>query len=329
MIMKKTLDLSGMKFVLIGYIIELAALLLAGRAISQLMEGKGMTGVCIMMAMFAGMLLVWFGVNGLRNASVFFGKAAKPVMVRAILAVIAAIVFGVSGTSGGLTADRLMDLRKNALETALLLLILGLIWLVTALITTRSMLRGCGHVAEQADDPLFSLKCMKTWRTWNLAVMLMAFTILLAFAIFVNVLKKTLQQGLEGEALSEALAVNIASSILLASVIATAVLIFLLIVHIIYLFRLHTAKKMYHLTEVEIPDLNDMPAVDVEWPEEDGEGSAEEDWPEEDGEGSAEEDWPDEDGEEAAEEDVPEENGLKETAESVSEEKDEVTGEEN
>ncbi len=291
--MKKILDLSGLKLILIGFLIEIVAFLFSGTAVTGLMNGNAGMFSAVMAVACISMILAWMGCIKAAGSSLFFKRAQIPALVRAAIAVVLAIVMGTAGNMGVWNEDMLTVFRKHALGITLAVLLIGLVWVVSVLMMNRRIMRACGNIAELNDDAFFSLKCLKTWRIWNIAFLLIIFAVLLAVAIIINVLKKTLQQGLEGEALNEALSINIASSIMLASAIFLVVLIFFVIVHIMYLVRLHQTRKSYHLSEVTLPDLNEMPAIDVEWTEEDAE-----EYPEDEGENDLQD--PEEESEDSA-----------------------------
>ena len=269
--MKKTLDLSGLKLVLIGYIFEILGFLMSGSAFRGMMNGANGMFTAVMAVACLGMLLVWAGLVKLRNASFHFRRVQVPVLIRVAIAAILAIAMGIMGGAGGWSVDQLEAFRQNAVKYVLVILAVGVVWVICTVMTTRRMLRACGSIAEMNDDPQNSLKCLKTWRRWSIGFMLLIFALLLAAAIITNVAKNTLQQGLEGEDLYEALSVNIASSIVLANMIFLIALIVFTIVHIMFLVRIRFIRKTYDGSEVEIPTVDDLPEINVEWKdEEDG-----------------------------------------------------------
>ena len=251
--MKKELELYGLRPILIGFIVELVAFLLVGRAANGLMNGSPLMAALMAAATLVGMLLVFRGLQTLEGASYMFGKAKKHILIRAVIAAILLVLVLALGRKGSMTAGMLTGMPRGVLlEATIAFLVVGVIWIVAVLLSGRAILRGCGDVAEQADDPIFSLKCMKTWRIWGVGVLLMVLVILASLAIILNVLSHTLKSGKTGAELNEAIMTNVTSGALLASIIVLVGMAIFLVVHILFLLRIRYAYKTYHLEMVRI-----------------------------------------------------------------------------
>ena len=258
--MKKELQLSSLRQILAGYLLELIALLFTGQAATALMNGSSVTAIVLGALCLLAMLLLFVGVSGLRNASPYFEKAKKPLIIRMGIAIVTIVSFVFLHGRGQWTSSDVGRIgRQTALEVTILLLVLAAVWILAALATTRSILRGCGHVAEQVDDPVFSLRCMRLWRFWSLGLLLFVMVILVAIAVLLNVYRKTLESGVTGTELQETLMINMASGALLSGIIMLVGGAIFLIVHILYLLRIHKTFREYHLELVTVSEESGRP----------------------------------------------------------------------
>ena len=260
--MKRELELGGLRMVFIGGLIQLVGALLTGRAVTAVMGGSAFSLIAVAVIVCVGLLLTFAGLTQVQTESFYFKKAKKHQLVLAAVTLVTAIA-GAAMASRGMDQVSLAGMeRSSLLELTIAALVVAVVWILTMLGTVRSVLRGCGHVAEQTNDPLYAIKCMRNWRLWYMAFLLTVLAVLASLAIMVTVLKNTIAGSAAGEDLSEALRVNISSSALLGSIIVLAVLVFLLIAHILYLLTIRRTYTEYHLEEVATGDAPGTGRVD-------------------------------------------------------------------
>lgn len=251
--MKNELDLSGLKLVYGGLILQLVSFILTGRLASGMMNGMAGPGVLSFVIRAVSICIILAGVSRLGAASPFFTKAKKPYIVQLAVQILLAVVLAVLGRKGWSINSISETPRNTLIEMLLLILVILVVSIIAALFSVRAMLRGCGHVAEQVNDPLFSIKCLKNWRLWYMAYLLTILMSLAGIAMIVTVLRKTVESGSAGEDMTQAIFTNVTSSVLLVSIIVMVVLVFLLIVHIMYIGKIRTTYREYHLEEVKEP----------------------------------------------------------------------------
>ena len=249
--MKKELDLSGLKLVFGGLIIQLISVLFTGRLATGLMTGTAVSGIVPFVIRAASLCIILAGVAKLGNASPFFIKARKPFLVQLLISVLMIVILVVLGSRQWSVNSITQTQRSSVIEILIGLLVILVVSVAASLISVRTMLRGCGHVAEQVNDPLFSIKCLKTWRLWYMSYLITILMFMAGLAMIVTVLRKTMESGAAGEDLTQAIFTNVSSSVLLVSIIVMAVLIFFLIVHIMYMSRIRATYREYHLETIE------------------------------------------------------------------------------
>lgn len=248
--MKKELDLSGLRLVFGGLILQLLSVLFVGRLASGLMNGRTASGIIACAVSAAALILILTGLSRLGEASPFFTKARRSYLIQLFIQIILAVILVVLGRSGWTIDSISVTPRSTILELLLLGVVLLAVWILSMLFSVRTTLRGCGHVAEQTNDPLFSIKCIKSWRLWYLSFLLTILMVLASVAIIITVLRKTIENGTAGQDLTQAIFTNVTSSVLLVSIIVMIVLIFFLIAHILFLARVRTTYREYHMEEV-------------------------------------------------------------------------------
>ena len=290
--MKKELNLSGLKLVFGGLILQLISVLFTGRLATGLMSGTAVSGVVPFVIRAVSLCIILGGVAKLGDASPFFIKARKPFLVQLILSVLMIVVLAVLGSRQWSVNSITQTQRSSVIEILIGLLVILVVSVAASLISVRTMLRGCGHVAEQVNDPLFSIKCLKTWRLWYMAYLITILMFMAGLAMIVTVLRKTMESGAAGEDLTQAIFTNVSSSVLLVSIIVMAVLIFFLIVHILYMSRIRATYREYHLEMVENTDAGVQRPVMADYVQRELEGAAESDLYDSDEE--PEEPWDDE-----------------------------------
>lgn len=249
--MSKELNLSGLKLLYGGLIVQLISVLFTGRLATGLMNGAAASGILSNVIRAVSLCIILAGLSRLTDASPFFGKARVPFLVQLAVQILLIFIFAALGRRGWSINDITTMPRSTVIEMIILTLIILVISIVAGLFSVRSVLRGCGHVAEQVNDPLFSIKCLKSWRLWYLAYLLTILMILAGVAVIVTVLRKTMESGAAGEDLSQAILTNVSSSVLLVSLVVLVVLGFFLIAHILYLGKVRITYREYHLEEVK------------------------------------------------------------------------------
>ena len=246
----RELDLSGLKLVYGGLILQLISLLFTGRLASALMNGTAGSGVVSFVINAVALCLILAGLSRAGAASPFFLKARKSFLVQLVMQIILIVFFAGLGIREWTVGNIAYTPRSTLLELLVAVLAILVVSILARMISTRALLRGCGHVAEQTGDPLFSLKCMKNWRLWYMAYLLMILMALAGVAVIVTVLRKTIENGTSEEELTQAIFTNVSSSVLLVSIVVMAVLIFFLIAHILYIGKIRAAYREYHLEAI-------------------------------------------------------------------------------
>ena len=249
--MNKELDLSGLKLVYRGLILQLISWLFIGRLAIALMNGAAWSGIVLFVISAVALCIILAGISRLDEASPFFKKARKPFLIQLALQIIMCIVMIVMGVRQWAVGNIAYTPRSTVIEMLLAGLAVLIVSIVTRLISVRALLRGCGHVAEQVNDPLFSIKCLKGWRLWYMAYLLMILMALAGVAMIVTVLRKTIENGTAEEDLTQTIFTNVTSSVLLVSIVMMVVLIFFVIAHILFIGKVRTTYREYHLEEIK------------------------------------------------------------------------------
>lgn len=302
--MKKELDLSGLKLVYGGLILQLISLLFAGRLATALMNGAAGSGIVSFVIDAVAVCIVLAGLSRLGAASPFFAKARKAFFIQLIMQVILIIFFTALGVREWTVGNIAYTPRSTVIELLLAALAILVVSILARMISTRALLRACGHVGEQVNDPLFSAKCIKSWRLWYMAYLLMILMALAGVAVIVTVLRKTIENGTSEEELTQAIFTNVSSSVLLVSIVVMAVLIFFLIAHILFIGKIRVTYREYHLEEIKKGTGIGTRPVFADYVEKELNGMQEEQEPEEENPESA---YPEEeDDEETPEEGIPE-----------------------
>ena len=296
-IMKKELDLSGLKLVYWGLILQLISWVFIGRLATALMNGAALSGIVLFVISAIALCIILAGISRLNEASPFFKKAKKPFLIQLVLQIIMCAALIGLGARGWAVSDLAYTPASTNIEMLLVGLVILVVIIVTRLISVRAILRGCGHVAEQVNDPMFSLKCLKGWRLWYMAYLLLILMFLAGTAVIMNVVRKTIENGTAGENLSQEIIVNAMSSALLVAIVAMVILVYFVIAHILFIGKIRTTYREYHLEEIKEAPMNSQPPVFADYVQRETNGLQEdgeteewdetEEWEEEDTEVSA------------------------------------------
>ena len=252
--MNRELDLSGLKKVFGGLILQLIALIFTGRLTTGLMNGNAASGIVSFVINAAAICIILAGITQLHEASPFFTKAKLPYLIQLALEIALIVWMAILDSRSWSMAEVRQMPRGEIVRMLIIVLIILFVMILARMRSVRAILRGCGHVAEKVNDPMFSLKCVKTWRFWQMSYLLTILAIAGGAAVIVTVLRKTLENGTAGEDLSLTIMVNVSSSVLLVSIIALIVMIIFLIAHIMFLAKVRTTYREYHLEEVKNPE---------------------------------------------------------------------------
>ena len=277
-IMNNELELSGLKLVYGGLILQLISFVFIGGLASALMKGTAGSGIICFVINAAAVCVILAGLARLGPASPFFARAKKPFLIQLLMQAVLILIFMILGVREWTVGNIAYTDRSSVIEMLIGALVILIISILTRLVSVRALLRGCGHVAEQVNDPLFSIRCMKSWRLWYMAYLLLILAALAGVAVIVTVVRKTIENGTSEEEMTQAIFTNVSSSVLLVSIVTLAVLVFFVIAHILFIGKMRVTYREYHLKEVrEIPVSGQRPAFadylqrELEGVQEDGE----------------------------------------------------------
>ena len=194
-------DLRGLKLVFTGFILQMIASLLGSGSIGNISKelGKALSSVdsdssgMSVLSMASGVLalaaliLIIVGLSKLKRVSTYFKQARNLYIANILVAVALVVVVMVmagsalaSASSSNLTGNT--SIMNGLLGMTLLAVAIVIVAMaVISILAIRSLMFGCGAVAEASGDIAYKGKCHRTWEMFLLAKVL----VVVALAVLV------------------------------------------------------------------------------------------------------------------------------------------------